>query len=55
MYFLKPHMCLYLRTKFEVWRIILESLREGALPQNEPLKSPPRLGLKASIIKVTDE
>ena len=54
-------MCLYLRTKFEVWSIILKSFRQGAefyhlsTPQNEPLKSPPILGLKTWIIKVTDE
>ena len=43
---------MYFRAKFEVSRIILTSFRhEVALPpplpppQNEPLKSPPRLGL----------
>ena len=51
-YFLKLHMGLYLRVKFEVPSIILTSFRQGGgnftlpLPQNEPLKSPPRLGLK---------
>ena len=41
-------MCL--RAKFEVSRIILTGFRQGVgnftpPPQNEPLKSPPRLGL----------
>ena len=39
-------MCVYVRTKFEVSSIILTSFRRGnPPPQNEPLKSPPRLGL----------
>ena len=46
-------MGLYLRAKFEVSSIILTGFRWGAVnspPQNEPLKSPPRLGLKLVII-----
>ena len=55
-------MCAYLRTKFQVFSILLTSYRHGGeaagargvnfthppTPQNEPLKSPPRLGLKFS-------
>ena len=45
-------MYMYLHTKFQVSNLILTSLRQGVeilspLPQNEPLKSPPRLGLTA--------
>ena len=43
------HMCLYLRTKFQVSSIILTSFREGVilphLPQNGLVKSSPRLML----------
>ena len=43
-------MGVYIRTKFEVSSMILTSFRQGVIlspsPQNEPLKSPPRLGLK---------
>ena len=50
-YFLKLLMCVYLRTKFQASNIILTSFRQGTilplpLPQNETLKSPPRLGLQ---------
>ena len=48
-------MAVYLRAKFEVSSIIVTDLRQGGVfypppppaptPQNEPLKSPPRLGL----------
>ena len=46
-------MGVYVRDKFEVSGIILTSFRQGGgvilppspPPQNEPLKSPPRLGL----------
>ena len=45
-------MGVYLRAKFEVSSIILTSFRQGgnfaplpSPPQNEPLRSPPRLGL----------
>ena len=44
-------MGVYLRAKFEVSSIILTGFRLGGVilppppPQNEPLKSPPRLGL----------
>ena len=49
-------MGVYLRAKFEVSSIILPAFRQGGggggnftpsptPPQNEPLKSPPRLGL----------
>ena len=46
-------MSVYLRAKFEASSIILPSFRRGVIlaplpPQNEPLKSPPRLGLKSS-------
>ena len=49
-YFLKLHMCVHLRTKFQVSSTILTSFRQGVnftppSPQNEPLKSPPRLEL----------
>ena len=51
-YFLKLHMCVYLRAKSEVSRIILTSFRQGVtLPppppplQNKPLKSPHKLGI----------
>ena len=47
-------MGVYLRATFEVSSIILTSFRQGGggvilppPPQNEPLKSPPRLGLRA--------
>ena len=51
-------MDVYLRTKFEVSSIILSSFRQGVIllpppppaPRNEPLKSPPRLGLTDSLI-----
>ena len=53
-YFLKLHLGVYLRAKFEVSSIILTRFRPGGwevilplnLPQNEPLKSLPRLGLR---------
>ena len=42
-------MCVYLHTKFEVSSIIPMRFRQVILPlpplQNEPLKTPPRLGL----------
>ena len=43
-------MCVYLRAKLWVSSIIVTSFRKGLIlplspPQNEPLKSPPRLGL----------
>ena len=49
-------MGVYLHAKFEVSSIILTSFRQGvevilpppSPPQNEPLKSPPRLGLSLS-------
>ena len=50
-YFIKLHMGVYLRAKFEVSSIILISFRQVGnftpppLPQNEPLKSAPRSGL----------
>ena len=48
-------MSVYLRAKFEVSSTILTSFRQGVIlppspkPQNEPLKSPPRLGLNNSL------
>ena len=44
-------MSAYLRAKFQVSSITLTSFRQGVIlppppPQNEPLKSPPSLGLK---------
>ena len=47
-------MCVYLRTKFEAFSIILKSFTQGGegssfthpQPLKEPLKIPPRLGLK---------
>ena len=44
-------MGVYAHSKFEVHRIIVTGFRQGLIltplpqPQNEPLKSPPRLGL----------
>ena len=48
-------MGVYLRAKFKVSSIILTSFRLGRgvilpSPQNEPLKSPPRLGLSGKAI-----
>ena len=50
-------MCAYLRTIFQVSSIIVTRFRQGEKgfypllppPQNEPLKSPPRLGLNETI------
>ena len=48
-------MYVYLRTNFQVFRIILPTFRQGGgeftpppllPPQNQPLKNPPRSGLK---------
>ena len=52
-------MSVYLRAKFEVSSVILTSFRQwGGIiypPQNEQLKSPPRLGLRiVSIFVVND-
>ena len=60
--FLKLHMCMYLRAKFEISRLILTSFdrRKGSFPptpypqpppQNESQKNPPRLGYKNGIGK----
>ena len=48
---MKLNMRVYLHTKFQVPGMFLTSFRHGGKfnlfsPQNEPLKSPPRLGLK---------
>ena len=53
-------MGVYLRAKFEVSSIVLTSFRQGVgvnftpppftSPQSEPLKSPPRLGLRNGLI-----
>ena len=47
-------MGVYLHVKFKISSIILTGFRQGVIlpspprpPQNEPLKSPPRLRLKA--------
>ena len=54
-HFLKLDMRVYLYAKFQVSGIILTSFRRGnftpATPQNEPLKSPPRLGLTSNFRK----
>ena len=49
-------MCVYLRTKFPVSMIILTRFRQGGggviltpQPQNELLKSPPRLALSLTL------
>ena len=46
---MKLRIGVYLRSKFEVSSIILTRFRQVVLlappPPNEPLKSPPRLGL----------
>ena len=56
-------MDVYLQTKFEVCSIILTSFRQGGgnftpppslPPQNEPLNSPPRLGLNAYFWNAND-
>ena len=47
-YFLKLNMSVYLRTQFEVSNVIVTSFRKRVIlpqPPNQPLKSPPRLGL----------
>ena len=48
-------MCASLHTKFQVCSIILTSSIQGVilspLPQNEPLKSPPSLGLRLRILR----
>ena len=41
-------MHVYLRAKFEVSSVVLTYFRRGT-PQNEPLKSPRRLGLTLSL------
>ena len=48
LYFLKLHMRVYLRTKFQVSSITLTSFRgvNSPPPQNGPLKSAPILGFK---------
>ena len=50
MYFLKLHICVYVRIKSQFSIIILTSFRLGIVlappPQNEPLKHSPRLGKK---------
>ena len=53
--FLKLKIWVYLRTKFQFSSIILTSFRQGVIlppsqPQNKPLKGPPRLGLKSSLL-----
>ena len=48
-------MCVYVRTKFQVSSIILTSFKQVVifpLPQNKPLKSSPRLGLKRLFKKI---
>ena len=55
-------MCVYLCAKFEVSSLILTSFGQGWVgvgefyppPQNEPLKSPPRLRLKGKGKRITD-
>ena len=67
-HFLKLDMDVYLRPKFEVSSIILTSFRHGkggggeeggnftpSTPQNEPLKSPPRLGLSSISTKFSNK
>ena len=60
-FFETTYVCV-LRTKFQVCSIILTSFRQGVIlpspslqspppPQNEPLKSIPRLGLRFRILK----
>ena len=53
-------MGVYLRAKFEVSSIILTGFRQGGgdnftlpPPQNKPLKSPPRLGLRNSYVNLS--
>ena len=48
-------MCVYVRTKFQVSSIILTSFKQVViflLPQNKPLKSSQRLGLKRLFKKI---
>ena len=46
----------YLRNKFQVFSMIFSSFRQRGVilplsqPQNEPLKSPPRLGLHFTVL-----
>ena len=46
-------MNVYLSVKFQVSSVILTTFRQGGVilppPQNEPLKSPPRLGLREHV------
>ena len=46
-YILKLNRCVYLRTKFEVFSIILTSFRRGNLVEKRTPKNPARLGFKA--------
>ena len=53
-------MCVYVHTKFQVSSMILTSFRQVVIlpsltttPQNEPLNSPPRLGLRVHLIRIT--
>ena len=49
-YFLKLHMCVYLRTKFQVSSVILTSLRQGViLPPSHTAKRTPK---KSTFIRV---
>ena len=62
-YFLKMHICVYIRTKLQVSNIILQSFRkrEGVIlstptpphplpPKNKPLENPPKLWLSLFIL-----
>ena len=55
--FWKLHMCVYLRAKFHFYNIILTNFRHAGRRlfypcplQNEPLRSPLRLGFKDSTV-----
>ena len=50
-------MCVYVCVKFEVSSVILTSFTPAPSPlspQNKPLKSPPRLGLKSKISELSE-
>ena len=55
-YFLKLHMCVYLRMKFKICSVILTNFRQEGLilrppRQNKPLKIPTRIEWKIVLIK----
>ena len=51
--FLKLHMCVYLRTKFQLFSIILTSFRQGVILPNTPSSASQNKPLKISGIKIS--